>query len=419
MPSARQGNNLYHLLTSFGMTRLGIGPRTFCSPGGRSTIRPRRRSFGSRMMLSKALVAMQFLQWVTGQYCSIDDVQVHCQPCDLTCNFGRDPCFRCPEQCGKEIQADACKSVCSKRCKDGSCKYLDGQLKCSKGCRNGFTGTSCQEFCPQHCKSGSCDQLTSECTSCRDRGNGEDCVPPVETDLSSLSSYSSPIGTSNIATRRPVLGCSLMCQECTETAQYQCDHCGNKEHIEICKHMKSSCSRNGTCLRCDPRAAKGCQLMKSGDCSIGPLNKACDPITENCTLEYIMEHQANICNGGPNRTNEGDEEENPSGQNIWLGLGIGVGVALVTLCVIVIAYRAGVKYGRKKRESTCAIELRDTPCSCDTDNEARDSRTHSYVDMSEINVHHQPNHISAGRCKPQSSLYEALIHSRGKYLSTQ
>ncbi|XP_046339795.2 multiple epidermal growth factor-like domains protein 10 [Haliotis rufescens] len=383
------------------------------------------------MVLSKALVAMQFLQWVTGQYCSIDDVQVHCQPCGLTCNFGRDPCFRCPEQCGRGMQAETCESVCSKRCKDGICEYLNSQLKCSKGCMNGFTGMSCQEFCPQHCKSGSCDQLTSECTSCRDRGNGEDCVtsspiPPVETDLSSLSSYSSPIGTSNIATRRPVLVCFLMCQECTETvAQYQCDHCGDKEHREICEHMKSSCSRNGTCLRCDPHAAKGCQLMKSGDCSIGPLNKACDPMTENCTLEYIMEHQANICNGGPNRTNEDDEEENPSGQNtlLWWGIGVGVAAAvLVILCVIGIAYRAGVKYGRKKRESTCAVELRDPPCSSDTDNEARDSTTHSYVDIPEINVHHQPNHISAGvqRCgNPQSSLYEALIHSRGKYLSTQ
>ncbi|XP_046374998.2 uncharacterized protein LOC124148102 [Haliotis rufescens] len=120
------------------------------------------------MMIFEVLIAMQFFQGVSGtgqHYCSIDDVQVDCQPCGIACKLGRDPCFRCPDECGKVLRADTCKSVCSKRCKEGICEYPDGQLKCSKGCRKEYTGSFCQEYCPEKCNSGFCDQFTSACTS--------------------------------------------------------------------------------------------------------------------------------------------------------------------------------------------------------------------------------------------------------------
>ena len=36
----KQGSCLYHLLTTFGMSRLGIEPATFCTPSERSTSKP-------------------------------------------------------------------------------------------------------------------------------------------------------------------------------------------------------------------------------------------------------------------------------------------------------------------------------------------------------------------------------------------
>ncbi|XP_046547255.1 multiple epidermal growth factor-like domains protein 6 [Haliotis rubra] len=169
------------------------------------------------MTMLKVVCLVYLITFSKGDQCSVNH---HCSDCDRT--------GYCRTDCDTGYFDQTCSSVCSKTCRNYSCRLsTSGVGDCTDGCVPGYQGPECDI---------PCDSPGGSCTPCRGDCDGGYCQLGSSCVSGCVHSY---YGTDCKSCSSGCKSCNRMtgsCRECHPgyfgpNCGYSCDHClGSCEH---------------------------------------------------------------------------------------------------------------------------------------------------------------------------------------------